>query len=550
MRITGGGPATPEKKEEEAQATTPTPKKVQFGLSKFFGTPEEKKSAQPALSPSSISSSYKKRKKSQYELDWEAERAVLAQELAEAKADKASSDTELVEAATKRRKLLGQGRYKKNDFSATKTPNSNRKLPGSQVRRMEVSAQLKLKYVEEMEEALKHYATKKDFWKAMSERYGLSVSQLQAIMSKKETWKARQAKPLRQKRKQETQKRKRAAGGGRKVPFPEIISAMKTWLSMERACGHTISKQDLLDEYLARLQASSDKLAKEAEDPLLSKLEKAELLLGSKERSEKKTKLLRSQSYKKTQKTRLVSWLGAKYMTAELVSTISAVEEAVRLKLSWQAFDRAMWLSSCASEDSLSSVVASPADFVAQRQRLVIGFSDQVPLWAKATGRRAVFAEEEITAAQVKKNFSQVRAAIQEIMSSDNQMVARPIQERTEKPVARKLSFSSAKHDGTSLVALQPEDADSQPTENTAEEKNQAAAEGKSSVEPPPEALLKASLTAQVMRGSESPMKQGSSSPTSMEAETQRSLAQFGRACWLSLANGLGSATSQLMVLG
>jgi hypothetical protein len=29
---------------------------------------------------------------------------------------------------------------------------------------------------------------------------------------------------------------------------------------------------------------------------------------------------------------------------------------------------------------------------------LVIGFSDQVPLWAKATGRRAVFAEEELHA--------------------------------------------------------------------------------------------------------------------------------------------------------
>ena len=484
----------------EKNPETPTPKKVQFGLNKFFGSPEEKKAAQPALSSQS-SSGYKKRKKSQYELDWEAERAQYIEELAQKDAELAQSQSELVNAAAKRRKLMGELRYShKRSTSATKMPNTNRKLPGSEIRRLEVSVQTKLKYAQEMEEAQKFFSTKREFWSAMSERYGLTVAQLQAIKNKKEVWKGLTSKPLRQKRKAEPQKRKRAAGGGRKIAQPDIISSMKTWLSMERSCGHTISKQDLLDEYLARLQSTSDKLAQAAEDPKLSQLQKAELLLDSKERSEKKAKLLKSHNYRKTQKNRLVAWLGAKYMTSQLVSTISPVEEAVRLKLSWQAFDRALWLS----KETLSSVVASPADFVTQRQHLVIGFSDQVPLWAKATGRRAVFAEEEITPAELKKNFSQVRAAIQEVLHSDTHMLVQPIEGRTQKPVARKLSFSSAaspektsapSSEITSVVALP--DEDSQPTENAAEE------EKKVEESPPSEALLRASLTTKGVSGDE-----------------------------------------------
>ena len=68
-------------------------------------------------------------------------------------------------------------------------------------------------------------------------------------------------------------KRTRAAGGGRKRQFPDVTSAMKHWVSMERSRGHTVSKVDLLQEFLARLQAEANlsrTASKKATTPLRS----------------------------------------------------------------------------------------------------------------------------------------------------------------------------------------------------------------------------------------------------------------------------------------
>ena len=90
--------------------------------------------------------------------------------------------------------------------------------------------------------------------------------------------------------------------------------------------------------------------------------------------------------------------MGTKYTTAELVSTISPAEAEVRCKLTWQEFDFCLWLASLSPLPELSAakVVVDPSDFVAQRKHLVVGFSDQIPLWATPTGRKAVFAKDEV----------------------------------------------------------------------------------------------------------------------------------------------------------
>ena len=43
-----------------------------------------------------------------------------------------------------------------------------------------------------------------------------------------------------------------------------------------------------------------------------------------------------------------------------------------------------------------ASVVANPKSFCDNRQHLVIGFSDQVPLWAKDAGRKGIFSASEL----------------------------------------------------------------------------------------------------------------------------------------------------------
>ena len=106
---------------------------------------------------------------------------------------------------------------------------------------------------------------------------------------------------------------------------------------------------------------------------------------------------------------KLIPWLDAKYVSAELVSTTSHSETQKKCMLS-QEFDYSLWLASLATQKTLaeSGMVA--------KHFLEAGFS-KGPLWAKATGRRAIFVGEFHSAENV-KNFSKVRTAITQLMQS------------------------------------------------------------------------------------------------------------------------------------
>ena len=103
--------------------------------------------------------------------------------------------------------------------------------------------------------------------------------------------------------------------------------------------------------------------------------------------------------------------MGAKFTTTEVVSSVSALEAEVRCKLTWQELDHRLWLASLSPLAALSAekVVVDPQSFVPKRPDLVLGFSDQVPLWAKAAGRKAAFAQPELQLPQRTADFSEVR---------------------------------------------------------------------------------------------------------------------------------------------
>ena len=46
-------------------------------------------------------------------------------------------------------------------------------------------------------------------------------------------------------------------------------------------------------------------------------------------------------------------------------------------------FDAALWLAAFGSEEDLVKVVANPGEFMQQRSDVVIGYSDQIPVWVK-----------------------------------------------------------------------------------------------------------------------------------------------------------------------
>jgi hypothetical protein len=74
---------------------------------------------------------------------------------------------------------------------------------------------------------------------------------------------------------------------------------MKQWLSIERACGNRISKQDLLAEFLGRLQLTANELRNKAQQSEVSALERAELLRDAKEWEDRKMKTCKTEHYRK-----------------------------------------------------------------------------------------------------------------------------------------------------------------------------------------------------------------------------------------------------------
>ena len=62
-----------------------------------------------------------------------------------------------------------------------------------------------------------------------------------------------------------------------------------------------------------------------------------------------------------------------------------------------------MWLAFCAPNEALEGVVLEPEKFMEARESLVLGYSDQVPVWVKlGPGKQLLLAEE--TKKKGKKN--------------------------------------------------------------------------------------------------------------------------------------------------
>ena len=79
----------------------------------------------------------------------------------------------------------------------------------------------------------------------------------------------------------------------------------------------------------------------------------------------------------------------------DLTTHLTAAEEAVRAKLTWQALDHALHKACFAPLEQLDKRVSKPAEFRGSAKDLVLLFSDQVPLWVKSGPERSLFASWE-----------------------------------------------------------------------------------------------------------------------------------------------------------
>jgi hypothetical protein len=95
--------------------------------------------------------------------------------------------------------------------------------------------------------------------------------------------------------------------------------------------------------------------------------------------------------------TRLAKHIGAKALRPHVQTALSELEERVRAMLTWQSFDHGLHLVSFGSQADLKSYVSKPQELCSVRSAsLVLGFSDQVPLWVRESGKKFLFAEHEV----------------------------------------------------------------------------------------------------------------------------------------------------------
>ena len=401
-------PASSRECLEESQGSNSSGKSPlsQFGLEKFFGSPKEQAEARPVLERKILG---KERKRSIREVELDELKQQYVKRL------KAVEDLEAEKAIVPSAVELGKlgGRPHVEEYS-TAGLKSNRRRAGMPSKRKEFSVVEKVKIAEDLEHMQKESSNSRELFKKGRSRYGLDTRTLKHLMSKKKEFEGQRSK-LKTKRGRVVGSRfVRAKGAGRKLEFQKEIDKVKEMVSKERSNGVVLAKGDLLDEFLAQLISSAQECLKQAE---LSKSEgqKKSWNLEAKACFARRDKLLASKKYRQSFSSRLLEYCGAKEVGKELVSPLSALEEKTRVQLSWQAIDRMVWLAGAAPEADLlkSDLFAEPKDVLKPgvRELLTIGFSDQVPLWAKAESSKMVASSEELSGITVadRKQFDLFR---------------------------------------------------------------------------------------------------------------------------------------------
>ena len=116
-------------------------------------------------------------------------------------------------------------------------------------------------------------------------------------------------------------------------------------------------------------------------------------------------RLKTSEKYKDTFGGRLMRDIGAKLMQPGRMSVLSMEEEEARVKATWKDFDVVLWLAAFGSEEELEKFVGCPSKFIEDRTEVVVGFSDQIPVWVKIGRKKEVFCEREVKPRLESKDF-------------------------------------------------------------------------------------------------------------------------------------------------
>ena len=402
----------------ESPASEPEAKKrkIQFGLAKFFGSPQEKASASPVSTSTDVRLRNRQQKsKIMFELE------ALRKQLANREQSQASEEEQLVQAEDEAldekdfyRKAGLRGGRPKLDASERRgvfgSLASNRRGRFEKSKKVEYTAVDKKEICERFRKLAEESRSKKAALSELKKGLQISSERLRDILNNEAEWiqmikdrrlgtsglKKRGVKPGRLSLRNRGIRRK---GGGRKKEFEHLVVELGRWISEERSHGHALQKAMVARKFEQLLLRDSERLLESARQ-LQASFQASAAKIEAQRMFQKAKKMANSEKFRRNYVERLLQWCGAKVMAKELTSNLSALEEKVRIQLSWQSLDWQLWLAGSAPKEVLEEEDVLDPDYVIECRKLgppPVCFADQIPLWAKCGSKRFVFSAEEFS---------------------------------------------------------------------------------------------------------------------------------------------------------
>ena len=162
---------------------------------------------------------------------------------------------------------------------------------------------------------------------------------------------------------------------GRKDHFKEIAEKVTSFVERERSYGHTLSKDDVYLEFKFQVEEELTRIVVRGKLSQPEEDDKSRLLM-LRTRIEK---LEANQKYRDNYKRELMFFAGCKFLKPQRLINLTEEEEEARCHVTWQEFDRCLWLAGCGDAADLAGEVLCPEELVEKRKEVILGFSDQVP---------------------------------------------------------------------------------------------------------------------------------------------------------------------------
>ena len=180
------------------------------------------------------------------------------------------------------------------------------------------------------------------------------------------------------------------------------------WCDVEREQGHELWGPDLL-KYLVRQLKSEIAFAEE-------EMQRSEFnpdkLPTVRAWESKLQSIMKNEAKRGWQKRLLQNYCGLRERSKQRATCYTEAEEMDLVLKGWQCFDSLMHKAAAGTAEDLEMYVAQPDRWIAKRQGAVMTFSDQIPVWLKASPDKTLVHQDVVSKARLAKKRRVIRRKV------------------------------------------------------------------------------------------------------------------------------------------